>query len=117
MWQIEFLPEVREWVLGQSGGTKVQITAALDLLAERGPNLGRPLADTIAGSSLKNLKELRPGSTGNSEIRILFIFDPKRRAVLLVAGDKQARYVDWYRENIPLAEARYALYLKGMNDE
>jgi Phage derived protein Gp49-like (DUF891) len=37
---------------------------------------------------LSNLKELRPGSAGRSEIRILYIFDPKRNAVLLVAGDK-----------------------------
>lgn len=56
--------------------------------------LGRPLVDRITGSRIHNLKELRPGSSASSEIRILFVFDPERRAVLLVAGDKAG---DWRR--------------------
>jgi hypothetical protein len=47
-----------------------------------------PLAPTITGSKIKNLKELRPGSSGKSEIRISFVFDPWRSAILLVAGGK-----------------------------
>lgn len=47
-----------------------------------------------------------------TEIRILFIFDPDRKAVLLVAGDKTGQWTTWYRQAIPLAEARYATYLK-----
>ena len=61
---------------------------SVELLAERGPSLGRLAVDRITGSELHNLKELRPGSSGKTEIRILFIFDPQRQAVLLVAGDK-----------------------------
>jgi hypothetical protein len=53
------------------------------MLLEAGPELGRPLADRIHSSRLSNLKELRPGSAGRSEIRILYIFDPRRNAVLL----------------------------------
>jgi len=117
MWQIVFLPEASDWLLGMDEDTYRQIQAALAVLVEDGPSLGRPLVDTVAGSTLKNLKELRPGSSGNSEIRILFIFDPRRRAIMLVAGDKSKNYVRWYRQNIPLAEARYALYLKGMEDD
>ena len=64
---------------------------AIEALAEGGPNLGRPLVDRIKGSSIHNLKELRPGSTGTTEIRILFAFDPWRSSVLLVAGDKAGR--------------------------
>ena len=60
------------------------------MLLEAGPDLGRPLADRVHHSRLSNLKELRPGSAGRSEIRILYIFDPRRNAVLLVAGDKPA---------------------------
>ncbi len=77
-----------------------------------GPELGRPLADRIHHSRLSNLKELRPGSAGRSEIRILYIFDPRRNAVLLVAGDKAGQWDAWYRSAIPLAEERYADYLK-----
>jgi hypothetical protein len=62
----------------------------LELLAERGPQFGRPLVDTVIRSRHKNMKELRPVSSGRSELRILFAFDPERRAILLVAGDKAA---------------------------
>ena len=61
---------------------------------------------------MPDLKELRPGSAGRSEIRILYIFDPRRNAVLLVAGDKAGKWEAWYRQAIPLAEQRYDNYLK-----
>ena len=67
----------------------------------------------IAGSRLHNLKELRPGSSSTTEVRILFIFDPARNAVLLVAGDKSGRWDQWYRDAIPAAEAAYEAYSKG----
>ncbi len=80
-----------------------QIIAAIRILATVGPGLGRPLVDTIVGSRHNNMKELRPGSSGRSEVRILFAFDPKRHAIMLLAGDKQGRWDKWYRENIPVA--------------
>ncbi|MDE2408775.1 MAG: type II toxin-antitoxin system RelE/ParE family toxin, partial [Actinomycetales bacterium] len=86
-------------------------------LRDIGPKLGRPLVDSIAGSTIHNMKELRPGSSGSTEIRVLFVFDAKRQAVLLVGGDKSNDYVRWYRKNIPLAEARFALYLEGEKDD
>ncbi len=52
------------------------------------------------------------GSAGRSEIRILYIFDPKRNTVLLVAGDKAGKWEAWYRQAIPLAEQRYEDYLE-----
>jgi hypothetical protein len=59
------------------------------------------------------MKELRPGSSGTSEVRILFASDPWRSSVLLVAGgDKAGRWQGWYREAIPRAEALYETYLK-----
>ena len=61
------------------------------------------------------MKELRLGSGGRCEIRILYIFyifDPRRNAVLLVAGDKAGKWEAWYRQAIPLAEQRYEDYLK-----
>jgi hypothetical protein len=82
------------------------------MLIEAGPEPGRPLADRIHHSRLANLKELRPGSAGRSQIRILYIFDPRRNAVLLVAGDKAGHWETWYRTAIPLAEQRYEDYLK-----
>ena len=69
-------------------------------------------AGFVHHTRLSNLKELRPGSAGRSEIRILYIFDPRRNAVLLVAGDKAGKWEAWYRQAIPLAEQRYEDYLK-----
>jgi len=59
------------------------------------------------------MKELRPGSAGRSEIRILFASDPKRRAVLLIAGDKAGRWSQWYDEHIPIADDRFDAWLKS----
>ncbi|MFJ6465931.1 type II toxin-antitoxin system RelE/ParE family toxin [Streptomyces sp. NPDC091387] len=106
-WEIFLVDEVREWIdsLGELEITRV--VQALDALAEGGPGLGRPLVDTIHGSSMAKLKELRPGT-----VRILFAFDPWRSSILLVAGDKSGRWNEWYREAIPLAEQRYETYVK-----
>ena len=87
-----------------------RVEEALDELAERGPLLGRPLVDRIHGSRLHNLKELRPRTGSGSEIRLLFVFDWTREAVILVAGDKTGRWNRWYAEMIPQAEQRYAEY-------
>ena len=92
------------------------MAAAIDMLADVGPTLGRPPVDTITSSRVHNLKELRPGSSGRSEIRILLAFDPARTAILLVAGDKSGHWNDWYRRNIPIAEARYSEWLSGRHD-
>jgi hypothetical protein len=62
------------------------------------------------------MKELRPGSAGRSEIRILFAFDPARTAVLLVAGDKAGDWRKWYDRNIPVADERYDLWPRAERD-
>jgi hypothetical protein len=115
-WVVILVDEVADWYLDlvrhdQESTELVEL--AIDQLAAEGPALGRPLVDTIKASSVRNLKELRPGSRGSSEIRILFVFDPDRQAVLLVAGDKSGNWKTWYRDNIPIAERRYAAWLAG----
>jgi len=60
--------------------------------------------DTIKVSRHKSMKELRPGSTGRSELRILFVFDPKRQAIPLIAGDKFDNWIRWYKRDIPIAD-------------
>jgi hypothetical protein len=90
--------------------TAALIGQAIDRLSEVGPALGRPLVDTLEHSNLKNLKELWPGSRKRSEIRMLFVFDPDRAAIFLVAGDKAGQWSQWYADAVPLAEARYADY-------
>jgi hypothetical protein len=107
--------EVRDWLhtLRRSDRTTARLVGqAVQALVAEGPGLGRPLVGQVKGSRSHHLKELRPGSKGSSEIRILFIFDPERNAVLLVAGDKSGQWAEWYRRAIPLAEVRYAKWLE-----
>jgi len=113
-WRLEMAGEVREWLLHlrkDDRETARLVGSAIQALVEEGPNLGRPLVDKIKGGTLHHLKKLRPGSTGSSEVRILFAFDPERSAVLLVAGDKSGHWNQWYRQSIPMAEARYDEWL------
>jgi hypothetical protein len=90
-----------------------QVGAAVELLKEQGPSLKRPLVGEITTSKIKNMKELRPGSAGRSEIRILFVFDPWQQIVLLVAGDKAGDWLGWYRKAIPRAEQLYAEHIEA----
>ncbi|MFH7593979.1 type II toxin-antitoxin system RelE/ParE family toxin [Streptomyces racemochromogenes] len=92
-----------------------QVEDAVDALASVGPTLSRPLVDRIRGAEQHHMKELRPGSSGAGEIRILFAFDPVRRAVLLVAGDKAGNWQRWYEVNVPLAEKRYQAHLAELD--
>ncbi|MEB8339432.1 type II toxin-antitoxin system RelE/ParE family toxin [Streptomyces endophyticus] len=93
-------------------GTLLQIAQALNVLEQEGPALGRPLVDRIAHSALPNLKELRPGSSGTTEVRLLFAFDVERNAVILVGGDKAGDWSRWCRSAIKAAEEAYAVYVK-----
>lgn len=113
-WSVLMHPEVEAWMRALDEKTTACVFAAIDALAEHGPTLQRPLADTLTGSAVKNLKELRPGSSGRSEVRILFAFDPKRQAVLLVAGDKAREWTRWYQRAIPLAERRFADHVAAL---
>lgn len=112
-WDVRLLREVEEWVLALDDDSYEQVAAAVDKLEHDGPTLGRPLVDRIEDSRHHNMKELRPGSAGRSEVRILFIFDPERRAVLLVAGDKAGNWKKWYDRNIPVADERYDAWLRA----
>jgi hypothetical protein len=90
---------------------------AIEVLEDKGPMLGRPLVDRIRGSALANLKELRPPSSGRTELRILFCFDPWRSAILLVAGDKSGRWSRWYENAVPRAEALFEEHLMDRRKE
>lgn len=115
MWEVYLTDEVHRWLddlADTDTDSHYQVVAAVEALAAGGPSLGRPLVDRVKGSTMHNLKELRPGSAGRSECRILFAFDPWRDAVLLVAGDKSGRWKEWYRWAIPRAEQLYEEYVK-----
>lgn len=113
-WTIKTTAEVRQWLraLRQTDPeTYRSVSIAIDMLAETGPGLGRPLVDTLRESSIGNLKELRPRSGREIAIRVLFVFDPWSQAVLLVAGNKAGNWARWYRTAIPTAEIAYETWL------
>lgn len=112
-WEVEFHPECERWARGLPNEDQEALVAAVRVLRDSGPTLGRPLVDSIKASRHKNMKELRPPSSGRSEVRVLFAFDPDRRAILLVGGDKAGRWTQWYRLNVPIADDRYDEHLKG----
>lgn len=116
MANVVLLDEVDEWYVDLAKADPAAsdtVTAAIDMLVENGPTLGRPIVDKVKGSKNHNMKEIRPSGTN---IRILFIFDPNRDAVLLVAGDKTGNWKGWYDTNIPIADSRYERWLAGEYD-
>jgi hypothetical protein len=112
-WSVKVTEEYAAWftaLIKDDLASAIQVAQAVAALREEGPALGRPLVDRVKGSQIHHLKELRPGSQGRSEIRVLFAFDPARSALLLLGGDKAGNWQRWYRENIPIAERLYREY-------
>lgn len=90
---------------------QTEILALSRLLQRFGPQLGRPRVDTLKGSRHANMKELRFRAAGG-EWRVAFAFDPKRKAILLVAGDKSGvSERRFYRELIRKADDRFDTHL------
>jgi len=93
-----------------------ELLAHAKLLAEFGPNLGRPTVDTLKGTSNANMKEMRFNWMG-VVWRVAFAFDPQRQAVLLVGGDKSgADQKRFYKRLISVADNRYSQHLAKLND-
>jgi len=109
----EFEPEFD--VLHEEVQTEI---LALSLVLEQfGPQLGRPRVDTLKGSRHSNMKEMR-FSAADGEWRVAFAFDPKRKAILLVAGDKSGGSEKrFYRELIRKADERFDAHLAWLKKE
>ncbi len=113
-WDIEYTDEFFAWWDGLDWQQETAVAVAVEYLAERGPALGRPFVETISGSRHPNMKELRPKG-GN--LRVLFAFDPRRMAVLLIGGDKTGEWSAWYRRAIPIADELYDQHLETLKRE
>ena len=112
-WSLIYHDEFATWLTDQEEDLQNEALAYLEMLKDRGPLLGRPYVDTLKGSSLTNLKELR-FEYQRAPIRILFAFDPKRQAVILLGGNKQADK-RWYERNIPIAEKRFKQHVQNLD--
>ena len=94
---------------------QVDVNAKVILLQKIGPSLPRPHADLIHSSRHPNLKELRVRHLGRP-YRVLFAFDPRRCAILLIGGDKTGND-RWYEEFVPVAGALYDRHLEILKKE
>ncbi|MEG1391552.1 MAG: type II toxin-antitoxin system RelE/ParE family toxin [Aurantimicrobium sp.] len=110
-WEVD-VELIKIWFSRLDINSRAQVQSAIELLESEGPQLGRPLVDSVNGSAHKNMKELRPGSSGRSELRILFVFDPDRKAIMLVAGDKSGTWSKWYRTSIRKADQLYTEHVE-----
>ena len=107
-WELQFHPELAAEINVLPAAVRVELLAHAGLLARFGPTLGRPVVDTLKGSKIANLKELRFGA-GGGVWRIAFAFDVQRIAGLLAAADKRGRpQARFYKALIAVAEQRWA---------
>jgi len=109
-WEVDTTDEYDSWFLEQSEGGQASIRTNVELLTKYGPHLPRPYADTLKGSKLSNLKELRTQTTEHV-FRVAFLFDEERKAVLLIGGDKKGKNEKrFYKNLIKQAEKIYKQY-------
>ena len=116
-WVVEVGDELEPEFAELHEDVRTEILALARLLQQFGPQLGRPRADTLSRSRHANMKELR-FSAADGEWRVAFAFDPKRKAILLVAGDKSGGGEKrFYRELIRRDDDRFDAHLARLQKE
>jgi hypothetical protein len=113
-WTIILHPDFDAEQEGLSDAVQIELLASIERLAVNGPKTGRPLVDTLNGSKHANMKELR-FRADDGEWRVAFAFDPKRNAILLVAGDKSGgSQKAFYKALIAKADERFDQHLADL---
>ena len=108
-WNVILTATYESWLDSLPKADQDRLLADLRVLEEAGPQLGRPLVDSIKGSSIPHLKELRR-QVGRKRYRSFFAFDERRQAWVLVGGDKSPSFRSdkakraWYATMIEQAE-------------
>jgi len=116
-WVVEFHDDFDPEFMRLSQTVQEMILARAELLRKFGPQLGRPQVDTLKGSKHSNMKELR-FNADDGVWRVAFAFDTKRRAILLVAGDKSGVSEDkFYRTLIEIADRRFDQHQRALSQE
>jgi hypothetical protein len=107
--EVEFTPKFEAWWNSLTVEEQESVAFGVKLLSERGPALTRPHADTLRGSRFSNMRELRVQHHGQP-YRVLYVFDPRRVALLLLGGNKTGK-ARWTEESIAQADKLYAAHL------
>lgn len=113
VWEVEYTDEFYIWFDELTVAEQDWIFSSVEQLEREGPAMGRPLVDTVRNSRFPNMKELRPPTN----LRILFAFDPRRSAILLIGGNKTNQWNRWYEIMIPVADALYEKHLAELKSE
>ena len=116
MWAIETTDTFDDWFNALDDTDRSNVLASMLVLREKGPMLSRPYSDTVYGSCHSNMKELRIQSKGNP-LRAFFAFDPKRKGILLCAGDKSKNEKRFYEVMIPIADREFSAHLERLKKE
>ena len=114
-WDVEYTDEFGEWWESLIEGEQESVRAGVKLLGELGPNLRFPYSSGINSSKHGNMRELRIQHAG-LPYRVLFAFDPRRCAILLLGGDKTGDD-RWYDRNVPIADRLYDEHLDTLQKE
>lgn len=114
-WEVEYTDELGSWWNRLSESEQVFVDASVRLLEEMGPDLGFPHTSGIAGSRHSHMRELRV-QHGGRPYRILYAFDPRRHAILLLGGDKTGDK-RWYETHVPLADRLYDDHVNTLQRE
>ena len=112
--EVEYTDEIEKWWEALDVEEQISISASVSLLEQFGTNLKYPHSSQILGSKYR-LRELRTQHKGRP-YRTLYAFDPRRNAILLIAGDKTENK-RWYEINVPIAEQLYAQHLLELKQE
>ena len=115
MWEVEYTNEFEQWWLDLTQEQQEALDDRVMLLIEHGPSLRRPVVGDITSSRHANMKELRVSQGG--ALRVLFAFDPRRHAILLLGGDKSGKWEEWYEVAVPAADALYDTHLEELRGE
>jgi len=114
-WSVEYTDAFETWWESLTEAEQEDVAATVILLQRLGPALPRPHADTVRSSRHANMKELRIQHAGRP-YRVLYAFDPRRCAILLIGGDKTG-HDRWYEVFVPRADRLYDAHLARLREE
>ena len=114
-WEVEYTDEFGRWWDALDEDEQDSVAGPVEFLQERGPQLGYPRTSGIRGSRHGRMRELRVQHRGRP-LRVLYAFDPRRTAILLIGGDKTGND-RFYEEYVPIADSLYDEHLEALRRE
>lgn len=114
-WDVEYTDEFGHWWAGLTEAEQESVAAYVELLEVRGPQLPYPYSSAVRGSRHGHMRELRVQHAGRP-YRVLYAFDPRRIAILLIGGEKTGDD-RWYETFVPLADDLYDRHVEELRRE